>query len=254
MRVCFVLLSKKAALTAKALEKALKAFPELGALTWGGTDRGVSSFTVGDLALTAALMPAPIPNGEADEATDRSLSGLGGSWTLPEHRAHLVVVETGKTRATAAQLTRFTRAVAAITRATNAVGVYWAEGSATHHPEFVIDIAKSELPLPVWVGVSIASVKGKTELLSLGMRQLGLPDLLLQAPAADGATLEFFYDLLGYVARAKRPIAAGETVGRDEKERLRVKYGPSPLGNGEQVWRVTLPSPRKARPPRAPRS
>lgn len=245
MRVCFVLLPKKAALTSKALQKALREFPGLGPLTWGGTKQGASSFSLGELELTCALMPAPVPNGEADGATDRSLSGLGGSWTLPEHRAHLVVVETSKTRPTAAQLARFTRAVAAITRATDAVGVYWGDAGATHHPEFVIDMAKSELPLPVWVGVSIASVKGQVELLSLGMHQLRLPDLLLQAPAADGPTLEFFFNLLGYVVRRKKPLAEGETVGRDEKERLRVTYGPSPLEDGAQVWRVTLPSPRK---------
>lgn len=245
MRVCFVLLPKKVSLTAKALKKALAEFPELGPLAWEGTEKGVASFSLGKLRLTCALMPAPVPNGEADGATDRSLSGLGGSWTLPEHRAHLVVVEPGKTSKTAASLTRFTRAVAAITRATGAVGVYWGEAGATHHPEFVIEMAKSELPLPVWVGVSIAGVKGKAELLSLGMHQLGLPDLLLTAPTGDAAALEFFFDLLGYVARLKAPIAEGEIIVRDEKERLEVTYGPSPLGDDAQVWRVTLPAPRK---------
>ncbi len=252
MRLCFVLLAHPAPLTAKALRQALPEFPELGALTWGGTKRGVTTFSLGTLELTCALLPAPVPDGEADGATDHSLSGLDGSWTLPEHRAHLVVVEPGPTRKSAAQLTRFTRAVAAITRATDALGVYWGDAHATHHPEFVIDLAKGELPLPVWVGVSIATVKGKTELLSLGMGQLGLPDLLLQAASADGPTLGFFYELLAFVARRKKPLPDGDTVGRHEKERLRVTYVASPLHDGEQVWRVTLPAPRRARSDRAP--
>ncbi|MFZ5442368.1 MAG: hypothetical protein ACOZQL_20330 [Myxococcota bacterium] len=248
MHLCFVLLPDATQLTARALEKACKEFPDLGKPKWGGTKKGVAHFTVDGVEVVAALLPAPVPEGEADHATDRSLSGLDGTWALPEHRAHLAVVHTGdkKKKPSLATLTTFTRAVAAIVRATHAVGVYWGEGGATHHPEFVVNIAQSELPLPIWVGVSIAKAKRGVELLSLGMhKQLGLPDLLLRAPEADGATLEFFYDLLAYVVRRGEAIPAGETVGRDERERLAVKYAKSPIDAEAEVWVVQLPAARK---------
>jgi hypothetical protein len=246
MHLCFVLLPDLTQLTQRALEKAFKEFPDLPKPKWRSQKKGDAQVVVDGLEIAVALLPAPVPDGEADHATERSLSGLDGTWTLPEHRAHLAVVCTGdskkKKRTAVEGLTLFTRVVAAVTRATGAVGVYWGEASATHHPEFMVNIAQSELPLPIWVGVSIAQGKRGVELLSVGLqRQLGLPDLLLEAKVADGEALEFFYDLLAYVVRRGAAIPAGETVGRDEKEKLAVKYVKSPVEPSAEVWAVKLP-------------
>ena len=249
MRMCFVLLPDSKPLGQGPFEKALKEFPELAPVKWGPAEKeGAASFKVGGIEVITALMPVPVPEGEAEEATERSLSGLGGSWSLPEHRAHLVVVEPGATHAKVDELTTFTRVVAAIVRATNALGVYWGEGGATHHPEFVVNIAHSELPLPLWVGVSVAEGDGVTELLSLGMKQLGLPDLLLEAPEADAQVLEFFYDLLAYVTRRGKKLPNGDTVGRTEKERIKVRYVKSPIDPSAEVWTVRIPAAKKAAP------
>jgi len=245
MRLCFVLLRDSQQLTAKKLEKAAQEFPELGKPKWKAPKKGVAQFSLGGLDFMAALMPAPVPDGEAEGATDHSLSGLDGSWTLPEHRAHLVVAQEGKPKKKVKELTTFTRVIACVVRAVDAVGVYWGEGGATHHPEFVVNIAHSELPLPIWAGVSLAKMKSGTEALSLGMAQLGLPDLLVRAASFDGPTLEFFYDLLAYVARSGKKIAAGETVGRSATERLKVQYVPSPVDPETEVWLVELPKARK---------
>jgi hypothetical protein len=248
MRLCFVLLADIKPLTAVRFEKALKEFPELGAVTWLSSSReGTTGFSVGGINVLAALMPMPVPDGEADGATDRSLSGLDGSWTLPEHRAHLVVVQQGPKRGDLEELSTFTRVVASVVRATDAVGVYWGEGGATHHPEFVVNIAHSELPLPVWVGVSVADTSSGKELVSIGMRQLGLPDLLLTTAKVDGEVFEFFYDLLAYVARRGKKLPEGDAVGRTEKEKLKVRYVPSPLDPQDEVWSVALPAPASAK-------
>lgn len=252
MRLCFVLLPDKRPLAAAAFEKALKDFPELGAVTWlSSTREGTSAFSVGTLNVLCALMPMAVPEGEAEGATEHSLSGLDGSWSLPEHQAHLVVVqqETKGAKGTRLEeLTAFTRVVAAIVRATSAVGVYWGEGGATHHPEFVVNIAHSELPLPIWVGVSVAKAGKGSELLSIGMKQLGLPELLLITPELDGAVFEFFYDLLAYVVRRGKRLPEGDSVGRTEKERLKVHYVASPVEADDWVWSVSLPPAKKKKP------
>lgn len=249
MRLCFVLLPNSKPLAAAPLEKALKEFPDLGAVSWlSSTREGTKAFSVGKCNVLAALMPGAVPEGEADGATDHSLSGLDGSWTLPEHSAHLVVAQQGATHTDVEELTTFTRVVAAIVRATNAVGVYWGEGGATHHPEFVVNIAHSELPLPIWVGVSVAKSARGPELLSIGMKQLGLPDLLLSTPGLDGTVFELFYDLLAYVTRRGKKLPEGDSVGRTGKEKLKVHYVPSPIHPEEQVWNVVLPALKKKKP------
>lgn len=248
MRLCFVLLPDAKPLTARALEKGLKEFPELGKATgFKTTAEGTASFDVAKLHLTTALIPYAVPGGEAEEGTDRSLSGLDGSWTLPEHTAHLVVGQASE-KHDLDELIAFTRVVGALVRAVGAVGVYWGAGGATHHPEFVVHMAHTELPLPVWVGVSLAAKRGGHELLSVGMpQQLGLPDLALWAPEVDGHALEFFYDLLAYVARRGTELPDGDSVGRTDKERLKVTYGPSPVDPKALVWNVALPAPKKAK-------
>ena len=69
------------------------------------------------------------------------------------------------------------------------------------------------------------------------------PNLLLRFLLTP--TLEFFYDLLAYVARSGKKIAAGETVGRSATERLKVQYVPSPVDPETEVWLVELPKARK---------
>lgn len=247
MRLSLVLLSDAQQLTARALERAARELPGLGKVEWQSTQKGVSTFSLGGLELVVALVPAPVPDGEADGATEHSLSGFQGNWTLPEHRAHLVVVQQGSLLRTLEQLSSYTRVVAAVVRATGAVGVYWPAAAATHHPEFVVNIAQSELPLPLWVGLSIAESKKRTELLSVGMAQLELPELLLRCDSVDPGTLEFFYELLGYAARRRKPLTSKDRIGRSESERLTVKSVPSPVKPSERVALVELPRRRAVR-------
>jgi hypothetical protein len=92
-----------------------------------------------------ALMPAPVPNHEADDAARFSVSGLGGRWKLPPHKAHLVVTAQG-TGDKADSLSAFTSLVAAVVEASPAVGVYLGAAGATHDPKFFQDIARERDP------------------------------------------------------------------------------------------------------------
>jgi hypothetical protein len=191
-----------------------------------------------------ALMPAPVPRHEADEAARYSVSALGGRWKLPLHKAHLVVVaQSGGSPLES--LGAFTAILAAVVEASPAVGVYCANAGASHDPKFFRELARehdARSRLPLWSGVSIArEADGRLSLLSLGMKQLELPDLLLVAPSgkADEA-LPMLYDLLAYVVSRGRPLADGDTVGRAAAEKLPVHYVPSPVDPKMKVWRVEL--------------
>jgi hypothetical protein len=197
-------------------------------------------------AAFVALMPVAVPKREADEAARFSVSALGTGWKLPAHSAHLVVTlqDTALGSPTEA-LSRFTSLLAAVTEASGAVGVYWGNAGATHDPKFFISTAQDRdvaARIALWTGVSLAREKdGRLSLLSLGMKQLNLPDLLLIAPKADGsAALGTFFDLLAYVVSKGKALPEGDTVGRTAEERLPVRYAPSPLDSKVKVWRVEL--------------
>jgi hypothetical protein len=172
---------------------------------------------------------------------------MGTGWKLPAHKAHLIVALSDASGGRKIDvLSRFTSLLAAVAQSSPAVGIYWGDARATHDPKFFVKLAAKPDPLSrllLWTGVSMAREKdGRLSLLSLGMEQLGLPDLLLVAPKEDGnAAMAAFFDFLEVIAREGKPLPEGDTIGRSAEERLRVHYVPSPIDTGKKVWRVELP-------------
>lgn len=199
-----------------------------------------------DLAFILATMPAPVPNGEAEGAVRFSISSFGTGWTLPAHDGHVMLVHQARSALPLDQaLTVFTTVVAAVAETVDAVGIYWGAGQATHQPKFFHEIAAHATrgpPVMLWAGVSLARQGGEISLLSRGLpEQVGMPDLLLTAPSAQGnEALGFFFDLLSYMVRRGRAPAEGESVGRSAEEKLFVRYVPSPAGDDVTVMRVAL--------------
>ena len=218
------------------------------------------TLAVSGATVRVLCVPGPVPNAEADTSAFLSLSAVNGRWRLGKHTAHLALslegtMQTktsglmgrlsGSTREATRleRLSQFTRVVAAVTRAASGIGVHWAAGPVTHSPEFFTQVAKeAAVPLPLWIGVSLTPEPGgRTSVLSFGMQQLALPDLLLSGPAAADLpdTIDFFFSALATVAERARAPAEGETIPRSLLSRPRVSYGTSPV-DGVRVWKLEL--------------
>lgn len=254
MNLAFVLLAKPSLPKSEDVVRAFTLFgrkeQRLGlreTQTKTPTKKDILEFEVssGETALVA-MMPVPVPKGEADDAVRFSISALGTGWKLPAHKAHLIVsLQSTDSSSLVENLSCFTSFLAAIAKASSAVGIYWGEAGATHAAEFFISTAQEPGLVPritLWTGVSVArEPDGRLSLLSLGMKQLNLPDLLLVAPKSAGSdALATMFDLLGYIAQLGKPLPEGDTVGRTADERLPVRYVPSPLDSSKKVWRVEL--------------
>lgn len=194
-----------------------------------------------------ALVPLPVPNGEADDAARFSVPSFGSDWTPASHEAHLIVTLADSADTSAIErVRRMTAVLAAVAKASDAVGIYWGDAGATHPPEAFYTLARERSLmtwLMLWTGVSVArEADGRSSLLSLGLGQFDLPDLLLTAPSGDrGRALEVFFDLLAYLLERQSPIPEGDTVGFSESERWPVRYVQSPVAEGKRVWRVDVP-------------
>lgn len=249
MQLAFVLTNSSGLPEANAIADAYaEVTPEGGRpIVWqgGGSETDQLAVTVGGASVVMAAMPAPVPEGEADEAARLSLSALGTGWTLPEHRCHIILAATNVgEESTVAVRCDFTRLVAAVSRAAGAVGVYWGAAAATHDPDFFFETARdADLPIAIWTGVSVArDGDQRVSLLSLGMGQFGMEELLLTGPMEQaGLAIEMFFDLLAYAVRRGSTVQPGETVGRDDDERIEVSAGDSPVDPDARVWRVDLP-------------
>jgi hypothetical protein len=200
------------------------------------------------LTTHVALMPAPVPDGEADGAARFSLAAFrrdGGA--VAPHAAHLIVTTHSPPRDASGRLdplVRHTRIVAACVDAYRAVAVYEGNAGATHPAAFYLDVAtSSDVPLMLWTGISVAQEPdGPTSILSLGAEAtVGIPDMIVSAPPARGNDpLVFLFDMLSYVASRGAPLPDGDTVGRNADERLRVHYVASPIDPASQVARIDL--------------
>ena len=252
MNLAFVLLSKPVMPKDVEVARAYAHFTKGESLRVADTKSdgklSVATFDLGAYGKAfVALMPVPVPNGEAEAAARFSLSSLGTSWKLPPHQAHLVVTMQSVPGDKALEtLQRFTSLLAAVTQVSPAVGVYWGEAHATHDPKFLVAMADNPDPfarLVLWNGVSLANEgAARVSLLSLGMKQLGLPNLLLTAPRTKtGEALPTLFDLLSYLTQRGTPLPEGDTVGPTEQDKWTVHYVASPVDPKEQVWRVELP-------------
>ncbi|MCC5849197.1 MAG: DUF4261 domain-containing protein [Verrucomicrobia bacterium] len=254
VNLAFVLLSDKKFPNADTIKEAFIEFSEPGDELETSNDVNEEDTTheftklelsTGETAFIS-LIPAAVPDGEAEYWTQFSMSSLMENWELPPHHAHLMIVF--QPTASARVLTsfsRFTSLIAAVIQASSAVGVYWGDAGATHDAEFFTTIAvipDAASRLMLWSGVSVAREDdGRLSLLSMGMEQFNLPNLLLvSGEASDGIALETLYDLLAYAVQRGEPIPEGDTVGRTEEERLVVKYVKSPAEPKKRVWRVEL--------------
>jgi hypothetical protein len=234
---------------------------ELGVeLVWREAADGLSLGLCG-ATMRIRSVAAPVPNAEADTAAFLSLSAVSGKWRLGSHAAHLAISLEGPMQVKAEglrnrlagavreagaleRLSFYTRAVAAVTRAVGGLGVHWAAAPVTHAPDFFTQLAQeTPLPLPLWLGVSLTPEPGgRATVLSFGMKQLALPDLLLVGPggAALPDTIDFFFSALATIAERGSAPEEGETIPRSLLSRPRVRYGTSPVESGTRVWMLEL--------------
>ncbi|MDQ1354145.1 MAG: hypothetical protein QG657_4454 [Acidobacteriota bacterium] len=213
----------------------------------GASDQAITLHLNTGEELFVALMPVPVPKGEADDGVQFSLSSFENGWKLPPHCAHLLVAfHAAPDSKPIVRLSRFTSLLAAVTKASPAVGVYWGNAGATHDPEFFKLVASDQdvaQRVMLWSGISIAREKdGRLSLLSLGLKQLELPDLLLVVgKSSEEDAFEVMFNLLAYVAERGEALPEGDTVGRTADERLPIHYVDSPIDSKKKVWRVELP-------------
>jgi len=247
-RIAFVLLASPLPPEPAALAAALA---EMGAATPNAVavegEDGDSALTLrfdDGATVFLPLIPTPIPKREAEEAAGFSVGPPG--WTPARHAAHLVtVLQHPEMDPAVERLTLLTRILAATVLTTDALGVYWGDAGATHEARFFVELARAPgLPMPLWSGVAAQRTAGeRLQLLSLGMAQLELPEVLLELPRDQGADgVRFLYDLCLYMAERGEPIAAGDTIGRTAEERLRASYVASPIPDRDPVLAVDIPS------------
>ncbi|HBO45182.1 MAG TPA: hypothetical protein DD670_14895 [Planctomycetaceae bacterium] len=180
-----------------------------------------------------SLMPAPIP-----------WSGLEGpcatAWWWPEateqmqrHTNHFLVTILGGDIEPIERRVVLTRAVREGVRGTDAVGVYWGEGTLVHEPDHFARMAKSvsvdDIPGPLWIDVRVEpNADGSHRCFTTGLAPLGFMEIEVRKSGLQPSELfEFVGDSACYIVNRRMQIPDGDTMGRTATEKYKVRHGES---------------------------
>src|SRR5688500_17417255 len=105
-----------------------------------------------------AVMPAPVPNGEAESHYRYSLESLLRAPEIKRHAAHILVITRTESPISVDSLKIHLRNTAAAAKAHQALAVYDGAASATHSADFYLEqVQRDEVPVAVISGISVAN-------------------------------------------------------------------------------------------------
>lgn len=248
IHMAFVLLPKgREVIAAKAASALNRRAPGLDfAPSTAASDGEITNLEFKGGRVMIVPVPMPVPKGEADQGFQYSIASWLPTFKPPSHAAHVIVtLRLDQEMTTLNAHLLFTRVLAAVVESTEAAGVYWGSARVTHPADFFLDVANGDDQLwtMLWTGVSaVRQGADRLSMLSLGMEQFGLMDALVTGPVQNANDLlMFMMDMLRYCIERGSAIPHGDTVGRTNQERLKVKHVPSPIDATRKVWSVDIP-------------
>lgn len=188
--------------------------------------------------VSVALMPAPIPGGEAERQAAKNYRWPGGVEQVKGHKAHLVVglLNVGLPQSQAGLLT--VKILASCCRQSGVLGVY--TNGVVYQPQFYLDCSRmmedGEIPLfnLVWFGL----YRGEKGLCgyTMGLENLGYDEMeVLDSAAAPEQLVGFLANVSHYVLSQNVTLRAGETIGFSAEQKLTVSRGPGAAVEGDSL-------------------
>ncbi len=192
------------------------------------SDKNSLVFSVGRMMASVALMPAPIPNGEAEQNAANNYMWPQAVERTKEHQAHLMVAVLGleANALEAGQL--FVKLLSACCRQKNILGVY--TSGTVFEPQFYIassEMMKSgSLPLLNWIWFGLYRRKDGVCCYTYGMEQFGKDEMeVLDADAQPSDVRDFLLNLVSYVLESDVILQDGETIGFTAEDKHAITRG-----------------------------
>lgn len=187
----------------------------------GETDDSTLVFAVGNMTAALSLMPAPIPDGEAEKNAENNYMWPEAVETAKAHKAHIVAavlgdgsfLEKGKL---------FVKLMAGCCRQENATGIY--TSGTVFEPRFYEEFAgmmkEDELPIFNWIWFGLYRHEAGVCCYTYGMHTFGKDEMeVLDAGGEPSEVREFLSDLVAYVLEYDVTLKDGETIGFSEDDK-----------------------------------
>ena len=177
------------------------------------------------MTLAIAIMPGPVPNGEAEHYAQGNYLWKDATEVARQHEAHILVSVTGDQSNLLERAKLFTRATSSCLKQSYATAVY--TDGMVFQPEFYRDMAallqEDELPVMDWVWFGIyRTQKGIPGIYTYGLRKFGKEEIEVYAPADLSDIRDFLMDIVHYILSDDVTLQDGETIGFSEEQKLAI--------------------------------
>ena len=191
---------------------------------------GAVVFNADDMTVACSLMPAPVPNHEAEAAAKRNILWKDGAEIVAKHQAHMIVAVMNKFDALDQQ-ELLAKVACSLLKLDNAIGIY--KAPTVYEKDFYINFAKTidegECPVPIYVYVGMyAEEKNEEEeqlfsAFTSGLSVFGKLEMeVIRASLQPNDLLSFMYTICEYVISEDVELKDGETIGFTEEQKIPV--------------------------------
>ena len=186
-------------------------------------------FEVDDMIAAVSLIPAPIPNGEAEANAENNYLWKDAVKVAKEHRAHLMVAVLGKEENILEKGKLYTKLAATCCRQKYAVGIY--TSGVVFEPRFYESFAdmmqEGELPIFNWIWFGLYRSKGGLNAYTYGMDIFGKDEMeVLNADAEPDDLRNFLASLTGFVLENNIELQDGKTIGFTAEDKHTITRSP----------------------------
>jgi hypothetical protein len=190
-------------------------------------------FQFRDGQFAVSLMPAPIPWSSLEGPCATAWWWPNATKAMERHTNHFLVALVGGSIEPVERRVVLTKVVSAVLANTDAVGVYWGEGTLVHEPSAFLRQAKAVSPQDIastlWLDVRVEKNPDATlRCFTTGLAPLGFLEIEVErSTLPPDELMGFIGDTACYIINKRLLIPDGDTIGRSASEMFKVRHCPS---------------------------
>ena len=203
------------------------------------------TFSVGDFMCAFAVIPAPIPNGEAEQRAQGNYYNSDAIDIAKDHKAHLMVTVMNQAEGVEIDgMTLYSKIIASCLAQGNATGIY--TSGTVFSADFYRSVCEQYLredgiPLMVWVFVGMGQNENGNQLYTVGMDKFDKEEMEILNSKLDMKTLHTsLLSMCSHIITSGLTLKDGETVGFSAEQKWAITRSKSVYAASEYSLKINI--------------
>ena len=191
------------------------------------------------------MMPAPIPNQEAQDRAKGNYYCSDAVKIATEHGAHLMVTVANQNGASAlTTMTLYSKLIATCLKQSTATGVYTT--GTVYSAEFYRQVAQqylssNQIPVMIWVYIGLGQTQQGNQLYTHGMQKFGKDEMEILNSQVDMKTLHTsLTTMCSYIISSDLTLQDGETIGFSANQKWQITKSKSVYAPCDESLKIEI--------------